>query len=161
MVKEIKVRITFTKEIIEGTVSLSRDDKGRLALFDYQVKGYFKDACSILARDGSGTESAKLKAYKKIINGYVLVQPRVIPFEIEGGQEVLADSGAIPAGAYVDLTITCLSDEHMVAVEEWLDYGWFRGFGQWRNPGKNISWEKLEERSAERLSLMHASKSVT
>lgn len=32
--------------------------------------------------------------------------------------------------------MTCMDDNHMAAVLEWLDYGKLRGIGQWRNSGK-------------------------
>lgn len=41
---------------------------GQPILYDYQVKGFFKDACGMLARVKSKKSSA-LKVYKKIIGG--------------------------------------------------------------------------------------------
>jgi len=70
-----------------------RDAEGRPILYDYQVKGFFKDACGMLGRIGGKTEtgkkravneSGKLTAYKKIIDGLIFVSPRQIPLPILG-----------------------------------------------------------------------------
>lgn len=56
--------------------------------YDYQIRGGFKDACALLQRaaivDENGkkvgtTESSKIRAFKKIIDGGVFVWPRRIP----------------------------------------------------------------------------------
>lgn len=61
-----------------------RDENGRPAFWDYQIKGFFKDACSMLGRIGGKTEtgkkravneSGKLTAYKKVIDGLIFVTP--------------------------------------------------------------------------------------
>lgn len=138
-------------------------------LYDYQIKGFFKDACSMLARvaakDENGkkipcNESSKLKAYKKVIDGMIFVQPRKIMLDLHGkelgncqrplraqtmqGERVtLASSETAPAGTTCSFTIMCLSDEHLKAVEEWLNYGRLRGIGQWRNGSKGtFIWSK-------------------
>ena len=43
-------------------------------MWDYQIKGFFKDACSML-RKAPGSESSKIKAYKKEIDGLIFPQP--------------------------------------------------------------------------------------
>ena len=52
-------------------------------LYDYQIKGFFKDACGMLTRVKS-TKSSSLKAYKKIIDGLIFVEPRHIPIQVSG-----------------------------------------------------------------------------
>ena len=138
-----------------------RDENGRPAFWDYQIKGFFKDACSMLGRIGGKTEtgkkravneSGKLTAYKKVIDGLIFVSPRMIPIDVNGtigdcqrplraqtaqGERVsLVNSEEIPAGSECIIEVTCLDDNHMAAVLEWLDYGKLRGIGQWRNSGK-------------------------
>lgn len=60
-------------------------------LFDYQIRGFFKDSCGLMSRaeeiDEKGkkkgtTESGKLKAYKKIIDGCIFVWPRRIAINL-------------------------------------------------------------------------------
>jgi len=50
-------------------------------LYDYQMRGLFKDACGLLSRS-KNNESANLKAYKKVIDGGIFVFPRHIAFEL-------------------------------------------------------------------------------
>jgi hypothetical protein len=138
-----------------------RDENGRPAFWDYQIKGFFKDACSMLGRIGGKTEtgkkravneSGKLTAYKKVIDGLIFVSPRMIPIDVNGaigdcqrplraqtaqGERVsLVNSEEIPAGSECIIEVTCMDYNHMAAVLEWLDYGKLRGIGQWRNSGK-------------------------
>lgn len=136
-----------------------RTEDGKPFLYDYQIKGFFKDTCGGLRRV-KGTKSEKIKAYKKEIDKLVFVSPRCIPLVFSGeigecqrplraqtaqGERVsLAISEEIPAGATCEFTVTCLCDDHEAAVREWLDYGVYSGIGQWRNSGKGrFSWEEL------------------
>ena len=134
----------------KGKTVFPRKD-GRPILYDYQIKGFFKDSCGMLARVKT-TESSKLKAYKKIIDGLIFVEPRHIPIEVNGdirdcqrplraqtmqGERVsLANSEEIPAGSTVEFEIKLLDQSHEKLILEWLDYGILRGIGQWRNSGK-------------------------
>ena len=154
----------------KGTTVFPRDENDRPFFWDYQIKGMFKDACQMLARvpgkdeNGkkikSGNESAKLTAYKKVIDGLIFVQPRKIPIQFDGEIEIcqrplraqtaqgeriaLAASEQIPAGSEIEFSVICLNDEHVKAVREWLDYGFLRGLGQWRNSGMGrFTWEEL------------------
>ena len=145
----------------KGITVFPRDPDGNPIFYDYQIKGMFKDACSMLSRIGGKTEtgkkkavneSGKLTAYKKAIDGLIFVQPRMIPIHVNGeitdcqrplraqtaqGERVsLANSEEIPAGSSCEFDVTLLDDSHEKAVREWLDYGQLRGIGQWRNSGK-------------------------
>lgn len=148
----------------------ARTPDGLPAIYAYQIKGLFKDSCQMLAKltgkDENGkklaavNESSKLKAYKKIIDGLIFVQPRMIPFQTAGeigecqrplraqtaqGERIaLAYSETVPAGSTLTFSVICLDDAHVAAVREWLDYGFLRGLGQWRNSGKGrYTWEEL------------------
>ena len=52
-------------------------------LYDYQIKGFFKDTCGGL-RKVKGSKSEKIKAFKKEIDKLIFVEPRCIPFEDYG-----------------------------------------------------------------------------
>lgn len=136
-----------------------RDERGRPIIWDYQIKGMFKDSCGMLKRV-PGSLSNKLKAYKKEIDGLIFIRERKIPIQFEGeittcqrplraetmqGPRVaLASSEAIPEGAVVEFTVVTLLPQLMDVVREWLDYGALRGLGQWRNSGKGkFVWEEL------------------
>ena len=98
------------------------------------------------------SESSKLKAYKKIIDGLVFVNPRAIPIDFDGdvgicqrplraqtaqGERVaLAISEEIHAGATIEFDVNLLDGAHEKALREWLEYGALRGLGQWRNSGR-------------------------
>ena len=117
---------------------------GKPALYDYQIKGFFKDACGMLSRVKS-TKSSTLKAYKKIIDGLIFVEP--LRAQTPQGERVsLANSEEIPAGSTCEFEITMLDEKaHRDIVLEWLDYGRLRGIGQWRNSGKGrVSFEVLD-----------------
>ena len=119
--KELKVRITFTEEVLgsqcadkeihrtyiasKAPDAPSREDEvatlgvdaveeksmtifhksedGKPFVYDYQVKGMFKDSCGML-RKVKGSESSKIKAYKKEIDGLIFVKERKIPLIFDG-----------------------------------------------------------------------------
>lgn len=157
----------------KGMTVFPRNEKGEPVLYDYQVKGFFKDSCGMLSRIGGKTEtgkkkavneSGKITAYKKVIDGLIFVQPRMIPIHFNGemtecqrplraqtaqGERVsLANSEQIPAGSTCstcEFEILLMDDSHEKAVLEWLNYGALRGIGQWRNSGKGrFSYEITE-----------------
>lgn len=132
-------------------------------LWDYQLKGFFKDTCAALQRmkgEDMAKESCKLKAYKKIIDGCIFPSPRRIPFDLHGlqmdvcqrplrgqtaqGERIaLASSETVPEGSTIDVEIMT-PDIYEDAVIEWLNYGRFRGLQQWRNSGKGrFVWETI------------------
>ena len=134
----------------KGTTGFHRLD-GTPAIYDYAVKGMFKDAAGMLRRV-PGTASVKLTAYKKIIDGLVFVTPRLIPLTVVGelgilerplraqtaqGERVsLARSEMAPAGTTLTFTVQVLGkDVDESVLREWFDYGSLRGMGQWRNGG--------------------------
>lgn len=136
-----------------------RLDDGTPFMYDYWVKGFFKDTCGGL-RKVKGTESSKIKAFKKEIDKLIFPMPRTIPFMFEGsmtecqrplrastpqGERIsLAMSEQIPAGATVEFEIVMLLDDHEKLVREWLDYGVYSGLGQWRNSGMGrFTWEEI------------------
>ena len=165
MSREEEVAAIGAEEVFEkGMTVFPRNAAGKPIVWDYQWKGYFKDACGAL-RKIPGSKCAKIKAYKKEIDGLIFPQPREIPIEFDGemgicqrplrgqtaqGERIaLASSESIPAGAEMVFEIRLLLDEHEEAVKEMLDYGSLRGFGQWRNSGKGrFTYEILEETEA-------------
>ena len=146
----------------KGKTVFPRNEAGEPIFYDYQVKGFFKDACGMLRRGGGKDEktgkkkaanmSGKLTAYKSVIDGLIVVQPRMIPIQVNGeirdcqrplraqtmqGERVsLANSEEIPEGSSAEFEVVCLEKDHEAVVQEWLDYGILRGIGQWRNSGK-------------------------
>nr|DAF23636.1 MAG TPA: hypothetical protein [Caudoviricetes sp.] len=147
------------EEVVEKSMTVFPRDNGVPIYWDYQIKGFFKDACGML-RKVTGSKSSKIKAYKKEIDGLIFVEERKIPIHFEGeigtcqrplrgqtpqGERIaLANSETIPAGSWIEFTIKCLCDSHEAAVREWLDYGELRGIGQWRNSGNGrFKWKEI------------------
>ena len=145
----------------KGMTVFPRMEDGRPFLYDYQIKGFFKDSCGGL-RKVKGSESSKIKAYKKEIDKLIFPQPRQIPIDFDGemqkcerplrastaqGERIsLSCSEQIPAGATCQFDVVLLSDDHEKLVREWLDYGCLSGIGQWRNSGMGrFSWEGIPE----------------
>lgn len=150
----------------ERTTIFPKTADGTPFIYDYQIKGMFKDSCKALATAGKagypgGKHCAALKAYKKAIDGLIFVSPREIPYNLHGlkmgfcerplraqtpmGERVsIAKSETVPAGSTIEFEVTCLDTKLEDVVRECFDYGTLRGLGQWRNSGKGrFTWEEL------------------
>lgn len=144
----------------KGMTVFPRLEDGTPFLYDYQIKGFFKDSCGGL-RKVDKTASSKIKSFKKEIDKLIFPEPRRIPIHFagqigecqrplrtsgpSGERTALSISEEIPPGATCEFTVVCLHDAHEAAVEEWLDYGRYSGIGQWRNSGKGrFTWERIE-----------------
>lgn len=136
-----------------------RTEDGTPHLWDYQIRGFFKHACSMM-KIVTGSKSSKIKAYKKYIDGLVFVNERKIPLVFSGdidnlqrplrgqtaqGERIsLANSEMLPAGTTCEFTVRVLEDSLLDTVREWLDYGQYNGIGQWRNAGMGaFNWEEV------------------
>lgn len=130
---------------------------GTLAIYDYMIRGFFKESCGMLRRT-KGTLSAKVTAHKKTVDGLVFVTPRLIALELlsdtaasslerplrisgpTGERVALAKSDTVPAGTKLRFTLKIVGDAvPQELLEEWLEYGAFHGLGQWRN----ASWRSF------------------
>jgi len=157
--EEIQAVIDASAE--KGMTVFPRGDNGEPIMWDYQIKGFFKDACKMLRADKK-SHSAKMKAYKQNIDGRIFVDERKIPIvfdgemgdcqrplraeTMQGPRTALAESETVPAGSVMCFTVATMLEEDMETVREWLNYGVRRGFGQWRNSGKGkFVWEELDE----------------
>lgn len=155
---EEEVAAIGAEEYVEKSMTVfPRNNEGQPILFDYQVKGFFKDSCGVL-RKVPGTKASKIKAYKKEIDGLLFVYPRMIPLNMPGemtecqrplraqtaqGERIaLSHSEAAPAGTTIEIQIKCLTKDMYDLALEMLAYGEMRGIGQWRNSGKGrFTWE--------------------
>ena len=100
-----------------------RDADGTPMLWDYQLKGFFKDVCGFLRRV-PGTEASKLKAYKKILDGLLFVHGRRIRLHpagdmsicqrplraqtMQGERVALASSECLPTGTWLECEVEVL-----------------------------------------------------
>lgn len=125
--------------------------EGQPIIYDYVIRGFLKAACGALRRV-PGTRSYKIRAYKKIIDGLVFVDPRQIPIALNGGEMgvlerplraqtaqgervALARSDTCPVGTQLTFTLKVLGSVTETDLREWFDYGQFSGLGQWRSGG--------------------------
>ena len=150
---EDEVAAIGTDAAVDKAMTIFPREDGRPFFYDYQIKGFFKDTCSALARVPD-TKSNKIKAYKKIIDGLIFPKPRKIFMTLPDGKSVgncqrplraqtaqgeriaLANSETAPAGTVIEFEVLLMDDGHEKLLREWLDYGQFKGIGQWRNSGK-------------------------
>lgn len=154
------------EEVVDkGKTIFHRLDDGTPVLLDNHIRGFFKSTCGFL-RKVSGSESSKIKAYKKEIDGLIFVfgdcKGSKKPIRIQNVKEIgelqrplraqtaqgerisLAISEMIPEGCFVEFTIAMMKKGHEPAVREWLDYGEYTGIGQWRNASYGrFTWEEL------------------
>ena len=115
---EEEVAAIGVDEVVEKSMTVfPRNEAGTPIIFDYQIKGFFKDAAGVLRRVPN-TKASKIKAYKKEIDGLLFVAPRMIPLNMagpmgacqrplrastaQGDRVALAHSEAAPAGTTIE-----------------------------------------------------------
>lgn len=157
---EVLDEIETVPEILEkATTGFHRNENDQPVIYDYVIKGFFKDAAGMLRRV-AGTKSKGLANYKKVIDGLIFVYPRMIPIinsgEItilerplraqtaQGERIALSRSEMIQAGAEILFTVMILDDNLEPLIHEWFDYGNLRGLGQWRNASYGRMTAKVE-----------------
>ena len=145
----------------------SDDEKG-LYLMDYMVKGFLKEAASVLPKvlgiTKKSGESISGRTVKGRLDKWLFIMPRRIylghmkeagcierPLRastLQGDRIALARSDYVPAGTEIEFTIVLLKDCPITeeALREWLSYGELLGIGQFRTGGfgrLTFSMEKL------------------
>ena len=146
------IPIDVEDELEKGTTVFPRTADGQPFIYDYQLRGYFKEACKFLKKV-TGTRSSKEKAYKQKIDGMIFVKDRQNVISVKGGQigicerplrastpqgdrVALSRSESIPEGSTCTFTVRCLVKADLELIDEWMEYGSLHGTGQWRNGGK-------------------------
>ena len=159
-VNEEAEAIPVDEALEKGTTVFPRTADDKPFIYDYQLRGYFKESCKFLKKV-EGTKSSKEKAYKQKIDGLIFVKDRqnIINTDKEigicerplrastpqGERISLSRSESIAEGATLEFTVVCMVDSDIDLVKEWLDYGRFHGTGQWRNSGKGrFTWKEVE-----------------
>lgn len=144
----------------KGCTVFHRDENGRPIVWDYQIKGFLKDAIKALRRDPKSA-CAALKNYKGVIDGSVFVKPRQIVLQLpegaklgtcqrplraqtmQGERVALAQSEEAPAGTVIEFQVLTLAPGIDKALAECWAYAELRFMGAWRNSGKGTA--KIEE----------------
>lgn len=133
-------------------------------IFDYQLKGFFKDAAKMMKKV-RGSECAKVRAYRQAIDGLLFIDQRKVPWLTAdhkpahvgptcerplrastpmGERIALSSSETVPAGSILEFGIILLDKSLLPMVKECLAYGQLRGLLQWRNSGKGtFTWQPL------------------
>jgi hypothetical protein len=124
-------------------------------LYDYHIKGFLKEAGNILK------EALEIRALKSKLDNYLFVFPRSLRLKDKpdginerplramtaaGPRISLAKSDYVDAGTTIEVTIKLLPHQELTQelIETLLDYGAFKGLGQWRNASwGRFTWERL------------------
>ena len=154
------------EELVEkGKTVFHRDEDGKPMLYDYQVKGFIKEAFRVKVEFGVikiGGKNISMWNIDRIIDNYVYVYPREIPLILpEGGKMddcvrplraktmrgervALACSERVPKGTVIDIKVEWLHPDLEKYLIEALNYGSKKGIGQWRNSGMGrFRWEPV------------------
>ncbi len=151
--------------LVKASTVFPRDAAGRPFIWDYQIKGWFKEAClAWCQRDVMTKEQLKKLRltewmYKRTIDLQIFVRPRrlmlILPDGVvgvpgdldflerplrketfKGGKVCLARSEMVPVGSYIEATVTVFNDKLVEYVKSWLvEFGPLHGMLQWRNSG--------------------------
>lgn len=153
--REEEIAALGVQEVTERGVTIFHKTKdGEPFLWNYQIKGFFKDACYMLKKV-STSKSKVLTSYRKDIDGLIFPSPRNIVLHrpegepvrvlgrplrantLQGERIAIAASEMLDAGTWCDFEVTLLEDspKYRNAMVEWFSYGQLRGIGQWRNSG--------------------------
>lgn len=158
--KKEEIEAIGVEGVIEkGKTVFLKDENGNPFIYDYQIKGFFKNAAKAF------NYVKKLAAYKTKIDNLIFVNERKILLQIPEGKEMgncqrplraqtpqgervaVANSDSCPEGTVIEFTVMSMVDNLMDNVEMWLDYGKLNGIGQWHNSGKGrFVWEKLDKK---------------
>lgn len=153
-------------ESLEKASTVFPREDGVPFLWDYQIKGFFKEACIAMIETDTITQkelkSLRLTQYmhKRTIDNQIFVAPRKIILDLPGeiiwcerplrgmtmrGERIsLARSEEAPIGTKFVCEIILMNKKLVDVVKRWLDYGALKGIGQWRNSGKGrFDWRLL------------------
>lgn len=155
--REEEVEALGVEAVVEKGKTIFPKEDGKPFIYSYQIRGFFKAAAGFLQRckgEKFAAHTNKIKAYKKVIDGCIFVEPRKIMIEMPEGAEIgdcqrplraqtaqgervaLANSESVPEGSRMTFTIEIDNEAYTDAVLEWLAHGSKNGLGQWRNSGK-------------------------
>ena len=151
----------------KGLTVFLRDD-GTLCLCDYVIKGFFKEALGALkSQIGIASPASKVDNFVLITPAYLRFartgEPVTMPDEVferplramtmQGPRVSVSASETIGPGWELTFTVTLLDNPATPksraltfdVIEEALDYGSFKGLGQWRN-GQNgrFNWARVD-----------------
>jgi len=170
---EIEALPNIDEEMEKSMTVFHRDETDNPIMFDYQIKGFFKDNILALQNMDDSPLDTKEKQkklgltkymYKRTMGKLVHITPRKIKLNIpEGGKMgacsrplrgetmkgeriALAHSETVPVDTTLEFEITILNKNLLECVMAELEYGKLIGLGQWRNSGKGrFTYEIIEK----------------
>lgn len=147
---ELESLIATDDEISEKVTLFHKSKLGNPFIYDYMVKGFFKNACHA-CREVVGSLSSDLTAYKTKIDNTIFPVQRYIKFEnasdikflqrplrantAQGPRVALTSSEMIEPGCTIEFDLKLRDANLYPYVLEWLEYGIDNGFCQWHNGG--------------------------
>jgi hypothetical protein len=162
---EDEVAALGAEKVLEKAMTIFPKEDGKPFLWDYQIKGFIKEAVGIhieLPEAGEikvGKTRLTKWTFKRIVDNYIFVTPRKLFLKgqmnhdctrplradtMQGERVSLATSEAMAAGTTLECQIKCLVPSLEELVKRCLDYGQLKGLGQWRNSGKGrFDWEEV------------------
>ena len=172
MAEEMKAREEdeTTEDAIEKKMTFFDKYAGHPFIWDYMIKDFLKEAWKTV-KGIKGSKCSEVKAYKQKIDNVIFLadEDRTIFFKdgngklvegsavtekerslraqtMQGERVALARSESVPAGCTLTFTFIFLEPELEACVRECLDYGFYKGLGQWRNGGYGcFKWEELKD----------------
>jgi len=157
------------EEALEKSSTIFARDGEKLMLWDYQFKGFFKEACEQMIHSETMKKEELKKfrlsqwMYKKTIDKQIFVMPRKIHLELPKGAKpefierplrgqtmkgeriCLARSESVPVGTKLIIEVVCLNKKLEKFIPLWLNFGLLFGMGQWRTSGMGrFKWLELK-----------------
>lgn len=161
--EEAECILSTEEEVAKLTTVFPRDERG-LFVWDYQLKGFFKEAIGVLVEHGDIPELTKW-TYKRAVDCCLFIEPRRSYFTRDGaivtahnsicertlradtpqGERIsIARSEQIDEGVEVEFSVELLLSSNSKSkwrglseevLESAIAYGKRKGLGQWRNAG--------------------------
>jgi hypothetical protein len=162
---EEEMKALNSEELMEKAMTVfPRDADGTPILFDYQIKGFFKDAVGLLLELSDkevkvGKTKLSKYTFKRVVDNYLFVSPRKIRLApvgpvctrplradtMKGERVSLVSSETVPEGTMFEFEVTTLAPALADMIIDCLNYGALKGIGQWRNSGKGrFTWEEVK-----------------
>lgn len=133
-----------------GTTVFHRGKDGHPMLANYHLLGFLKESGKVQ----NGKLTGGVKNLRAKVSQQVFISPRFLPLTLPNGGEIdylerplraetamgprvaLARSEMLPEGTTLECHIEVMPGEITeAALRDLLDYGFYRGLGQWRNSG--------------------------
>lgn len=160
--------LTTAETIKNATTGFSRNAAGIPIIWDYQVRGFFKEAMAAAIEVETqavmvGSTAMTKWSARRFVDNFLSVSPRQIPLvavepvlcarplraaNYKQDIQAIASSEVVAAGVTFEITIATMSSDLLQFAKAALNYGSHKGLGQWRNSGKGrFIWELISESS--------------